>query len=324
MKKELYSLLKSEGVNNTKILSTLPLISSAMIFFQSQFLILWAVSVTTSIILYSLLELFTGNKIFYKNMDLLFVYMIIIFPLLMPAHMPIAGAVTGSFIFSSFYVFLKKNGKNFLNPLIMGWAYIFFIYKQNYILPEPSLLLKNYSNFNPDLVTGATPVANYFLYGKDFEWSRIFLGLSLGTPAEIFIMAIFIGLFLQIALRAISYRIIFTSVAGYIIPPAIYFFVNSGYIINMNWLNNIKNFIILGPFIFILTFILDDGFSLPSSKKLKLFYGIIFGVLSSTLLLNFKLKCGAGYILIFLPVIFFIIENKFYKNKSITTVASDE
>nr|HPG31190.1 RnfABCDGE type electron transport complex subunit D [bacterium] len=263
MIRPLINLLKAEGIHNAKLLAAMPLIFSSFIFFQNQILIVYFSSVITSYVIHIIFELLTGNKDFYKQIDLTFLYLALIFPMTIVSNITIAGVITGSFIFSAAYVLLKKSGVRIFNPIILGWGYIFFIYRHYYQLPLPSEIVKTYSEFSPDLITAATPSALYFINGNSVSWERIFLGLSIGAPCELFLTAILIGLFLQIGAKAISYRILVSAVAAYMIPSAIYFFIKSGFVFNRVLFTNIVNFLILGPFLFLITFVLDDCFSVP-------------------------------------------------------------
>ncbi|MDR2258377.1 MAG: NADH:ubiquinone reductase (Na(+)-transporting) subunit B [Treponema sp.] len=194
----------------------------------------------------------------------------ILFPLILPPTIPLWQAALGV----SFGLVMGKEvfggtGYNFLNPALVGRAFLFFAY--------PAQLTGDRVWVAVDGVTSATPLSQEAA-GTGVTWMRAFLGNMPGSVGETSTLAILIGGALMILTGVVSLRIIAGILLG---SAAMSFFFNiigpSGdFLFAMPW----HWHVVLGGFAFGTIFMATDPVSAAMTNTGKWIYGALIGVMA--------------------------------------------
>jgi Na+-transporting NADH:ubiquinone oxidoreductase subunit B len=200
----------------------------------------------------------------------------LLFALILPATIPLWQVAVGI----SFGVVIGKEvfggtGKNFLNPALVGRAFLYFAYP---------VQISGDAVWTPvDGFTGATALGVSAIEGMagiadtGLTWMQAFLGQMQGSLGETSALACLIGGVMLVYTGVASWRIIVACFAGLIIPALL---VGSGTgdnpMMAMPW----HWHIVLGGFAFGAIFMATDPVSATQTEAGKWVYGLLIGFLT--------------------------------------------
>ncbi len=200
----------------------------------------------------------------------------LLYALILPATIPLWQVAIGI----SFGVVIGKEvfgdtGKNFLNPALVGRAFLYFAYPAE---------ISGDTIWTPvDGFSGATALAVGAVDGvtglaaNGLTWTDSFLGKMQGSIGETSALACLIGAVMLIYTGVASWRIIVGVFAGLIIPSLILGFVDStNPMISMPWYWHI----VIGGFAFGAIFMATDPVSATATETGKWIYGLLIGVVT--------------------------------------------
>ena len=199
-----------------------------------------------------------------------------LYALILPATTPLWQVALGI----SFGVVIGKEifggtGKNFLNPALVGRAFLYFAY--------PVQLSGDAVWVPVDGYTGATALAISSLEGMSgllasgLTYSQAFVGQMEGSIGETSLAACLIGAAILIYTRIASWRIILSTFAGLIIPALLFSGVTGGSpMFEMPWHWHIA----VGGFAFGAVFMATDPVSAPDTMVGHIIFGLLIGVLT--------------------------------------------
>jgi len=199
-----------------------------------------------------------------------------LYSLILPASTPLWQVALGI----SFGVVIGKEvfggtGKNFLNPALVGRAFLYFAYP---------VQLSGDSVWTPvDGFSGATALGISAIEGMSglldsgLTYMQAFGGQMQGSLGETSLAACLIGAFLLIYTGIASWRIMVAVFAGLIVPALIFGGVDSGNpMLEMPWHWHIA----LGGFAFGAIFMATDPVSAPDTVLGHWIYGLLVGALT--------------------------------------------
>lgn len=204
----------------------------------------------------------------------------ILFALICPPDLPLWQAALGI----SFGVVIGKEvfggtGKNFLNPALVGRAFLFFAY--------PSDISGDAVWTAVDGYTGATALSVAAQNGMDalygqLTWLDAFLGFEHGSIGETSVLAIMIGGIVLLAMGIASIRIVLGTLIGTLLTVLLY-----------NWLGADSNnpmfqmsfgwHLVLGGYAFGLFFMATDPVSASMTNTGKWIFGGLIGFMVITI-----------------------------------------
>ncbi len=199
-----------------------------------------------------------------------------LFALILPATIPLWQVALGI----SFGVVIGKEvfggtGKNFLNPALVGRAFLYFAY--------PAQMSGDAVWTAVDGFSGATALGVAAIEGMDgviasgLTWSQAFYGQMQGSIGETSAAACLFGAVVLIYTGIASWRIIAGVFAGLIIPALALGFVDSSNpMVGMPW----HWHIVLGGFAFGAVFMATDPVTASNTNTGKWIYGILIGLLT--------------------------------------------
>jgi len=203
----------------------------------------------------------------------------ILFTLTLPATIPLwqvalgitFGVVIGKEIFGGV-------GKNFLNPALVGRAFLFFAYPAQMSGDSVWVPVETV-----DAVSGATPLSLWNSGGMEavhaagVTWEHAFLGVISGSMGETSTLACLVGAAILIYTRIASWKIMAGVLVGMI-----------GITLFFNWLGSDTNpmfsmpwywHLVLGGYAFGLIFMATDPVSASMTETGKWVFGILIGVM---------------------------------------------
>jgi len=183
-------------------------------------------------------------------------------PLWMAAVGIIFGVVIGKEVFGG-------TGKNFLNPALVGRAFLYFAY--------PAAMSGDSIWVAVDGYTRATPLGNAALgeaYGVSL-WEA-FIGYVPGTLGGESTLAILLGATVLLATRIASWRIMLGCVLGMVITVPLFNLVDST---NPMFEMGIVWHLVLGGFAFGTVYMATDPVSAAHTQTGRLIFGIMVGVM---------------------------------------------
>ncbi len=199
-----------------------------------------------------------------------------LFALILPASTPLWQVALGI----SFGVVIGKEvfggtGKNFLNPALVGRAFLYFAYP---------VQLSGDSVWTPvDGFSGATALGISAiegmsgLLGTGLTYMQAFVGQMQGSLGETSLAACLIGAIVLIYTGIASWRIMVAVFAGLIVPALIFGGVDGGNpMLEMPWHWHIA----LGGFAFGAIFMATDPVSAPDTMLGHWVYGLLVGALT--------------------------------------------
>ena len=200
----------------------------------------------------------------------------LLYAAILPATTPLWQVALGI----SFGVVIGKEvfggtGKNFLNPALVGRAFLYFAY--------PVQLSGDAVWVPVDGYTGATALGIAAIDGvsgvvaNGVTWTQAFLGQIEGSIAETSAIACLFGAAMLIYTGIASWRIIVATFAGLIIPAVIFGGIESGNpMLGMEWYWHIA----LGGFAFGAVFMATDPVSAPDTMLGHWIFGLLVGALT--------------------------------------------
>jgi Na+-transporting NADH:ubiquinone oxidoreductase subunit B len=215
----------------------------------------------------------------------------ILFPLTLPPTIPLWQVALGI----SFGVIIGKEvfggtGRNFLNPALVGRAFLFFAYpvqmSGDAVWTASTVGLSE----TVDMVSGATPlsISNICTSGENvvlaleksgFSFLKLFVGLYPGSIGETSSLLCLLGAVFLIATGIASYRIIIGGILGVLIAG---FFLNFfAAPTSLAWFSlNPFYHLVMGGFAFGVVFMATDPVSAPGVFPAQWLYGFAIGLLT--------------------------------------------
>lgn len=200
----------------------------------------------------------------------------LLYAVILPATTPLWQVALGI----SFGVVIGKEvfggtGKNFLNPALVGRAFLYFAY--------PVQLSGDAVWVPIDGYTGATALGIAAIDGVEgvvasgVTWTQAFLGQIEGSIGETSALACLFGAAMLIYAGIASWRIIVATFAGLIIPALLFGGIDSGNpMLDMTWYWHIA----LGGFAFGAVFMATDPVSAPDTMLGHWIFGLLVGALT--------------------------------------------
>ena len=199
-----------------------------------------------------------------------------LYALILPATTPLWQVALGI----SFGVVIGKEvfggtGKNFLNPALVGRAFLYFAY--------PVQLSGDAVWVPVDGYTGATALAVSSLEGMSgllasgLSYSQAFVGQMQGSIGETSLAACLIGAAMLVYTKIASWRIIVSVFAGMIIPAVLFSGMSGGPpMMDVPWHWHIA----IGGFAFGAIFMATDPVSAPDTMLGHIIFGFLIGLLT--------------------------------------------
>jgi Na+-transporting NADH:ubiquinone oxidoreductase subunit B len=199
-----------------------------------------------------------------------------LYTLILPASIPLWQVAIGI----SFGVVIGKEvfggtGKNFLNPALVGRAFLYFAY--------PAYISGDAVWTPVDGFSGATALGSSAIDGMSgllasgLTWSDAFIGQMQGSLGETSTLACLLGAALLIYTRIASWRIIVAVFAGLIIPSLLFTSGDSSNVmLSMPW----HWHVVLGGFAFGAVFMATDPVSAAQTNAGKWVFGLLIGFMT--------------------------------------------
>jgi Na+-transporting NADH:ubiquinone oxidoreductase subunit B len=199
----------------------------------------------------------------------------LLYTLILPATIPLWQVAVGI----SFGVVIGKEvfggtGKNFLNPALVGRAFLYFAY--------PVQISGNAVWTAVDGFSGATALGVGAIEGMQgiiasgLTWSQAFVGQMQGSLGETSALACLIGAAFLIYTRIASWRIMVAVFAGLIIPSLIFSGESANPMMSMPW----HWHIVVGGFAFGAIFMATDPVSAAQTNAGKWVFGLLIGFMT--------------------------------------------
>lgn len=200
----------------------------------------------------------------------------LLFVLILPATIPLWQVAVGI----SFGVVIGKEvfggtGKNFLNPALVGRAFLYFAYPAHISGDAVWTAVDGFSGATAlgiSAVDGMTGVV-----ASGLTWSHAFIGQMPGSLGETSTIACLFGAVVLIYSRIASWRIMAAVFAGLIIPTLLFSNADSANpMMSMPW----HWHVVLGGFAFGAIFMATDPVSAAQTNAGKWFYGLLIGFMT--------------------------------------------
>ncbi|MEX0730074.1 MAG: NADH:ubiquinone reductase (Na(+)-transporting) subunit B [Aquisalimonadaceae bacterium] len=210
----------------------------------------------------------------------------ILFTLILPPTIPLwqvflgvsFGVVVGKEVFGG-------TGKNFLNPALVGRAFLFFAYPAQMSGDAVWTAVDGFSGATPlamaaagqlDFSAGLTGVAAN-ANGVDLTWMQTSLGGIQGSIGETSTLLIALGAVVLLATRIASWRIMLGMFLGMVVLASLFNMIGSDTnpMFAMPWYWHLT----LGGFAFGLVFMATDPVSAAMTDTGKLVFGLLIGVM---------------------------------------------
>lgn len=199
----------------------------------------------------------------------------ILFALIVPPTIPLWQAALGI----SFGVVIGKEvfggtGRNFMNPALVGRAFLFFAYPAQ--ISGDSVWVAHPTNV--DAVSGATALSKFSQTGNaGVSWMDAFLGNLTGCIGEGSTLMIMIGGLALIFMGIASYRVVIGGIIGLVATSLLFNAIGSE-TNNMFAMSPIYH-LVLGGFAFGIFFMATDPVSSAFTNKGKWIYGLLIGAM---------------------------------------------
>lgn len=203
----------------------------------------------------------------------------ILFALIVPPTIPLWQAALGI----SFGVVIGKEvfggtGRNFMNPALVGRAFLFFAYPANISGTTCWVAVDGFS--------GATPLAQWAegglenltkITGEQITWMDAFIGNIPGSIGETSTLAILIGAFIILVTGIASLRIMLGVLIGAFLTSLLFNVIGSE--TNHMFSMPFEWHIVLGGFCFGMVFMATDPVSSAFTNKGKWAFGVLIGIM---------------------------------------------
>ncbi len=199
-----------------------------------------------------------------------------LFALILPATIPLWQVAVGI----SFGVILGKEvfggtGKNFLNPALVGRAFLYFAYPAQISGDAVWTAVDGFSGATALGVSAIEGMAG--IAGMGLTWMQAFLGQMQGSLGETSTLACLLGGMFLVYTRIASWRIIVAVFAGLIIPTLLFGSVESSNpMSSMPW----HWHVVLGGFAFGAIFMATDPVSAAQTDAGKWIFGLLIGFMT--------------------------------------------
>ncbi len=199
-----------------------------------------------------------------------------LYALILPASIPLWQVAVGI----SFGVVVGKEvfggtGKNFLNPALVGRAFLYFAY--------PAQISGDAVWTTVDGYSGATALGISAIEGIEgvvasgLTWGQAFIGQMQGSIGETSAAACLLGAILLVYWRVASWRIIVGTVLGLVVPVILFSgFESSNPMLSMPW----HWHLVLGGFAFGAAFMVTDPVTACQTNTGRWIYGLLIGFLT--------------------------------------------
>ncbi len=200
----------------------------------------------------------------------------LLYAAILPATIPLWQVAIGI----SFGVVIGKEvfggtGKNFLNPALVGRAFLYFAYPVQLSGDSVWVPVDGYSGATALGIAAIDGVPGVIASG--LTWTQAFLGQMQGSIAETSAAACLFGAAMLIYTGIASWRIIVATFAGLIIPALIFSGLDSSNpMFAMSW----QWHIVLGGFAFGAVFMATDPVSAPNTMAGHWIFGLLVGALT--------------------------------------------
>jgi len=200
----------------------------------------------------------------------------LLYVLILPATIPLWQVAVGI----SFGVVIGKEvfggtGKNFLNPALVGRAFLYFAY--------PAYISGDAVWTTVDGFSGATALGTSAIEGmagvlaSGLTWSQAFFGQMQGSLGETSTIACLLGAAILIYTKIASWRIMVAVFAGLIIPTLLFSTTASDNpMLSMPW----HWHVVLGGFAFGAIFMATDPVSAAQTNTGKWIFGLLIGFMT--------------------------------------------
>jgi Na+-transporting NADH:ubiquinone oxidoreductase subunit B len=199
-----------------------------------------------------------------------------LYVLILPASIPLWQVALGI----SFGVVIGKEvfggtGKNFLNPALVGRAFLYFAYPAEI---SGDAVWTPVDGFSGATALGAAAIDGMSgVLASGLTWSDAFIGEMQGSLGETSTAACLLGAALLVYSGIASWRIIVAVFAGLIIPALLFSGVESGNpMLSMPW----HWHVVLGGFAFGAVFMATDPVSATQTNAGKWIFGLLIGFMT--------------------------------------------
>jgi len=200
-----------------------------------------------------------------------------LYTLILPATTPLWQVALGI----SFGVVIGKEvfggtGKNFLNPALVGRAFLYFAYPVQLSGDAVWVPVDGYTAATALAVTAQEGMSG--LLASGLTYSQAFIGQMQGSLGETSLAACLFGAAMLIYSRIASWRIILSVFAGMIIPALLFIDASDGSnaMLEMPWQWHIA----VGGFAFGAVFMATDPVSAPDTMMGHVIFGLLVGALT--------------------------------------------
>lgn len=200
----------------------------------------------------------------------------LLYVMILPATIPLWQVAVGI----SFGVVIGKEifggtGKNFLNPALVGRAFLYFAYPA-YISGDA--VWTSVDGFSGATALGASAIDGMTsVLASGLTWSQAFFGQMQGSLGETSAIACLFGAVVLIYSGVASWRTIVAVFAGLIIPTVLFSSADSGNpMMSMPW----HWHVVLGGFAFGAVFMATDPVSSAQTNTGKWVYGLLIGFMT--------------------------------------------
>jgi len=200
----------------------------------------------------------------------------LLYALILPATIPLWQVAIGI----SFGVVIGKEvfggtGKNFLNPALVGRAFLYFAYPAQMSGDAVWTAVDGFSGATALGIGAIDGMAG--VLGSGLTWMQAFLGQMQGSIGETSLLACLFGAVVLVYTGVASWKIIVAVFVGLIVPSVLAGFADSpNPMMTMPWYWHIA----LGGFAFGAVFMATDPVSAAATETGKWIYGLLIGFLT--------------------------------------------
>ncbi|MEW6755017.1 MAG: NADH:ubiquinone reductase (Na(+)-transporting) subunit B [Candidatus Latescibacterota bacterium] len=197
-------------------------------------------------------------------------------PLTLPPAIPLWQVALGT----TFGVVLGKEvfggtGRNFLNPALVGRAFLFFAYPADISGDAVWVALDGYTHATPLTLV---PTAGMEAMAAQVSWTQAFLGTIPGSLGETSALACLLGAVVLLLTGVGSWRIMLSMLLGAVGLSAVLYVIGSDtnpvFAMSPLW------HVVLGGVAFGLVFMATDPVSAAMTQTGKWFYGLLVGMMT--------------------------------------------
>jgi len=199
----------------------------------------------------------------------------LLYTLILPATLPLWQVAVGI----SFGVVIGKEvfggtGKNFLNPALVGRAFLYFAYP---VQISGDAVWTAVDGFSGATALGVSAIDGMTgIIASGLTWSEAFIGQMQGSLGETSTLACLIGAAFLIFTRIASWRIMVAVFAGLIIPSLLFSGESANPMMSMPW----HWHIVVGGFAFGAIFMATDPVSSAQTNAGKWVFGLLIGFMT--------------------------------------------